>query len=147
MLKTLFYIAVCALRAYHYYRALSNPACAALEIGDLSWALLMDALFLSCLWLLLFRLGDVRDALVLDEHGPFPMIAQACWWTFLSFAIGGWIFSSAATHAACYGGAPGQTARAQAASAAAASAASTAPAAALCPPSTPASAGQKTHTP
>ena len=146
MLKSLFYIAVCALRAYHYYRIVSNPACVALEIGDFAMAFLLDALFLLCLWLLLFRAGEVRDALVLDEHGPFPIIAQACWWTFLNFAIGGWMFSSAATHAACYGRAPGQAARAQAASAAV-PAVSAASAAALRPSSAPASAGNKADTP
>lgn len=150
MLKVFFYIVVCALRAYHYYRIVSNPACVALEIRDLSWALLMDALFLSCLWLLLFRLVEVRDALVLDEHGPFPLIAQAFWWTFLCFAVGGWMFSSAATHAACYGRAPGQAVRARAVSAKA-SAASVAPAAsaasaALSCPSAPASAASKVDT-
>ena len=128
MLKVFFYIVVCTLRAYHYYMTVSNPACVALEIRDLSWALLMDALFLSCLWLLLFRLVEVRDALVLDEHEPFPLIAQAFWWTFLCFAVGGWMFSSAATRAACYGGVP--------------AAGAAAPATAPFPPSAPASASQ-----
>ena len=135
MLKVFFYIVVCALRAYHYYRVIFNPACVALEIRDFGMVFLLDALFLSCLWLLLFRAGEVRDALVLDEHGPFPIIAQACWWTFLNFAIGGWMFSSAATHAACYGRAPGQAARAQAAASAALSCSST-----------PASAASKENT-
>ena len=132
MLQALFYAAVCALRAYHYSRVLFNPECVALEIKDLRGAFLMDALFLSFLWLLLFRFGEVRDAL---EMPGFPYFQKSALIVFLYVAIGGWIVSTAATHSACY------------THAAASAASSTAPAAAPCPPGTPASAGQKTYTP
>lgn len=151
MLKSLFYAAVCALRAYHYYRIISNPACAALKIGDFGMAFLLDAVFLSCLWLLLFRFDDVRDVLEVSMS-VYPHLLRGSMTGFLWMACAGWTFSTYATHATCYlkihemRQAAEAKAKAASAAAYAASAASAAPAAVLCPPSTPASAGQKVHT-
>lgn len=140
MLKALFYIAVCALRAYHYYRIISNPACAALEVGDFGMAFLLDAVFLSFLRLLLFRFDDVRDVL---EMPGFPYLQRGALSGFLWMACAGWLFSTHATHAACYLKIHEMRQAAEAKAKAASAAVSAASAAALCPPSTPASAGQK----
>ena len=145
MLKTLFYIAVCALRAYHYYRIISNPACAALEVGDFGMAFLLDAVFLSCLWLLLFRFGDVREVLEMSMS-VYPHLLRGAMTGFLWMACAGWIFSTHATHATCYLKIHEMRQAAEAKAKAASAAASAASAAVLCPPSTPASAGQKVHT-
>ena len=145
MLKALCYIAVCALRAYHYYRIIFNPACVALEIGDFGLTFLLDALFLSCLWLLLFRFDDVREVLEMSMS-VYPHLLRGAMTGFLWMACAGWLFSTQATHATCYLKIHEMKQAAEAKAKAASAAASAASAAALRPPSVPASAGQKAYT-
>ena len=151
--KALLFCAMCALRAYDYYRVFSSPECAALEIRDFSQALRLDVLFLLYLWLLLFRLDNVRALL----KGLQPYVQKGALAGFFAFALAGWILSSHAAHDACRVKnmtQPTAEAKAMAASTAAFirkhqaanAAASAASAAALRPPSVPASAGQKAYT-
>ena len=158
--KALLFCAMCALRAYDYYRVFSSPECAALEIRDFSQALRLDVLFLLYLWLLLFRLDNVREAL----GGLRPYFQKGALAGFFAFALAGWILSSHAAHDTCRVKnmmQPTAEAKARAASVAAfikkqqaaeakakaaSAAASTASAAASHPPGAPASAGQKVYT-